>query len=191
MRLGIFGGTFDPPHRAHAMAVLWALQSGEVDRVLVVPMARHPFGKDPAAPFAERVAMCRLLVAEFAADCVEVSDIEGRREGVSYTIDTVRHLAAERPGVALRLVVGTDIIDDLPRWREGEELVRLAPPLVVPRIVEDARDERLGLRPGALPMLSSTLIREMLARGQDVDHLLPRRIADRIRERKLYHRDDA
>jgi nicotinate-nucleotide adenylyltransferase len=186
LRLGIFGGSFDPPHRAHVAAILWALQSGEVDRVLVVPAARHAFGKAHRAPFADRVAMCRLAVCEFAQGLVEVLDIEGQRGGVSYTVDTVRALAAMRPGATFRLIVGSDIVADLAQWHESAALLALAPPLVVPRIVEGAPDERLGLRPGALPMLSSTTVRTRAARGESITDLVPHRVADYMRRHGLY-----
>ena len=76
--LGIFGGTFDPPHCSHAMALLWALQSGEVDRVLVIPAARHPFGKDPGASYDDRLEMCRLMAAELYWH--EVNELRRRLE---------------------------------------------------------------------------------------------------------------
>ncbi len=184
--LGIFGGTFDPPHRSHAAACLWALQTGAIDRVLMIPTARHAFGKEPGASFAQRLEMCRLAVEPFAPGLVEVSDIEGRREGVSYMIDTVRALEAERPGDAFRLLVGSDILDDLPKWRESEKLLRLAPVLEIPRIAVESLGPPHGLRPGALPMLSSSTVREMIARGEDVSALVPEKIAKYIIENSLY-----
>jgi nicotinate-nucleotide adenylyltransferase len=138
MRFGIFGGTFDPPHLGHAMACLWALETGEVDRVLMIPTARHAFGKQPAAGFDHRLAMCR-LAARHLGEHVEISDIEGRREGVSYMVDTLRALAADRPGATFRLLVGTDIVGDVPKWRESAEILRLAPLLVLPRLLPGDR----------------------------------------------------
>ncbi|MBI5153815.1 nicotinate-nicotinamide nucleotide adenylyltransferase [Candidatus Poribacteria bacterium] len=180
MRLAIFGGTFDPPHMAHVMAVAWALHSGEVDRVLVVPAARHAFGKQPAAPFADRIEMCRLAVSVFAPGLVEVLDIEGRREGTSYMVDTVRELQLERAGDSFRLLVGSDIVPDLPKWRESGTVLRLAPPLVVPRQGEGAA------MPGALPMLSSTFVREALARGEDIAGLAPYGVLKYVAVHVLY-----
>ena len=181
MRIGFFGGTFDPPHRAHAMVVLWALQSGEVDRVLVVPMARHPFGKQPAAPFHHRVEMCRLMISEFDGALASVSTIEGERDDVSYTVDTVRELAKRMTGCSFRLIVGTDVMNDLPKWREADALLRLAPPLGVPRMLEGERS-----RPGALPLLSSTQVRDALFSGGDVAGLIPYKVVVYIRQHHLY-----
>lgn len=186
MRLGIYGGTFDPPHRSHALAVLWALQSGEIDRVVLVPASQHAFGKNPVADVYHRLEMCRILVREFREELVEVSDIEARRPGVSYMIETVRQLKREHNDAPMRLVVGTDLLGDLPRWREGEELIRLASPLVVPRIIEGVKTAECGPRPGALPMLSSTTVREHLSRGLDTGELLSSAVAEYIRQHKLY-----
>jgi len=186
MNLGIFGGTFDPPHVAHAMAVLWALQSGAVDRVLVIPAARHAFGKEPGASFAQRMEMCRIAFADFAPGFVEISDIEDRREGPSYMVDTLRAVQRERAGDALRLIVGTDIVDDLPKWREGGEVQRLAPPLVVPRIVTMDPHPDLGPRPGALPLLSSTIVRGLLARRGDTTGLVSAAVRAFIEAHRLY-----
>ncbi|MDK2971259.1 MAG: nicotinate-nucleotide adenylyltransferase [Candidatus Sumerlaeota bacterium] len=185
-RIGIFGGSFDPPHRAHAAAILWALQSGEIDRVLMIPAARHAFGKQHTASFEQRASMCHLAVAEFAPGLVEVSRIEGERTGVSYSIDTVEELARLHPEASFRLLVGTDILDDLGAWHRGGELLRLAPPLVIPRIVEHSAHPERGVRPGALPMLSSTTIRERAARSEDISLLVPSRVARFIADQGLY-----
>jgi len=179
--LALYGGTFDPPHVAHAMAVHWLLMQDGIDGVLVVPAAQHAFGKSPVASFDDRLAMARLMVAHLDPARVEVLDIEGRREGTSYTIDTVREILAARPGVELRLAIGSDNLTDLPKWRESEELLRLAPPVVVPRIVSPA-----DVRPGALPMVSSTFVREALAGRRDTGGLVPANVMDYIRRHGLY-----
>ncbi|MCB2156692.1 nicotinate-nicotinamide nucleotide adenylyltransferase [bacterium] len=187
MRIGIFGGTFDPPHRAHTMAIVWALQTGEVDRVLVIPAARHAFGKEPGASFAHRVAMCRIAIEPLADGLATVDPLEGEREGKSFMVDTIRILRDRHPDDSCRLLVGTDIIDDLPKWREGEAVVELAPPLEIPRIVTDSGDPARGLRPGALPMVSSTEVRERLAAGrEDAAELIAAPVLDYIRIHKLY-----
>lgn len=179
--LALYGGTFDPPHVAHAMAVHWLLMQPGIDGVLVVPAAQHAFGKEPGAPFEHRLAMVRLAVAHLDPERVETSDIEGRRDGTSYTIDTVRTILRERPGVALRLAIGSDNLKDLPKWRESAELRRLAPPVVVPRIVSAG-----DVRPGALPMVSSTHVRELLAGGEDAAGLVPAAVMEYVRRHGLY-----
>lgn len=180
-RLALYGGTFDPPHVAHAMAVHWLLMQDGVDGVLVVPAAQHAFGKAPVASFDDRLAMARLMVAHLDPARVEVLDIEGRREGTSYTIDTVREILATRPDIELRLAIGSDNVTDLPKWRESAELRRLAPPVVVPRIVSPK-----DVRPGALPMVSSTFVREALAGMHDEEGLVPANVMDYIMAKGLY-----
>jgi nicotinate-nucleotide adenylyltransferase len=163
------------------LAAYWALESGEVDRVLVVPTARHAFGKVPGASFEERLALCRIAFARLPE--VEISDIEGRRDGVSYMIDTLEQLAAERPGYALRLIVGTDVARDLPKWRRGADVLRIAPPLLLPRPQPGARFDD---HPGSLPPISSSQVRECLHAGADARHLLSANVLRQIRERQLY-----
>lgn len=181
-RLGVFGGTFDPPHLGHTLAALWCLETGEVDRVLVVPVAEHAFGKRPAASFAQRLEMCRLAM-ERLGDGAEITDIEGRRPGVSYMVETLRSLQEEMPEAALRLIVGTDVVRDLPKWRAGEEVQRLAPPLVLPRPEDDAR---FADHPGALPPISSTAVRKALRTGRGIEHLISARVRAYIKEQGLY-----
>ncbi|MEQ8821706.1 MAG: nicotinate (nicotinamide) nucleotide adenylyltransferase [Sumerlaeia bacterium] len=187
MRIGIFGGTFDPPHNSHLMACLWALNTGEVDRVLMIPTARHAFGKEPAAPFAHRLAMCAAAAQVFAPGRIEISDIEGRREGTSYMVDTVEQLLGERPGEQFRLIVGSDIIDSLPKWRAADRLTDMAPVLEVPRIsATDPNQSKYKEFLGAVPMLSSTEVRQRLAQGGDVRGLIPAPVVEYIRAHGLY-----
>ncbi len=182
-RLGVFGGTFDPPHRSHVFAVLWALQSGEIDRVLLVPTVEHAFGKKPAATFFHRMEMCRLAVREIAGGLVSVSGIEGRRQGTSYMVDTLRALRVECPDSSLRLIVGSDILDELEKWKEPGEVQRLAPLLIVPRLGHLQR-----ARIGHLPRLSSTDVRQLLQAGEDVASLVPNAVLQYIRDHGLYPR---
>lgn len=180
-RLGVFGGTFDPPHRSHVFAVLWALQSGEVDRVLVVPTAEHAFGKRPGAAFGQRLEMCRLAMQELAEGLVEISDLEGRRDGPSYMVDTLRSLHAEHPESNLRLIVGSDILAEMHLWKKPEEVQRLAPLLVVPRLGHASENDL-----GQLPRISSTDVRGMIGCGEEVGHLVPHRVLAFIRDNGLY-----
>ncbi|OPZ10733.1 MAG: Nicotinate-nucleotide adenylyltransferase [candidate division BRC1 bacterium ADurb.BinA364] len=180
MILGIYGGSFDPPHLCHVFAAHYALAAGEIERVLVAPCFTHPFGKS-LAPFHDRIAMCRLAM-EALGGRVEVSDIESRRPGPSYTIDTIRALASERPADRFRLIVGSDILDEAPKWRAFDEIRRLAPLIVVPR----------GPRPNgaatlfSLPDVSSTAIRDALRQGRPAGDALPRNVLDYIFANGLY-----
>lgn len=169
LRLGVFGGTFDPPHYGHVMACLYALECGTIDRLHVVPTARHPWGKQPTHSFADRLEMCRLALRRLGGDVV-VDAREGERDGPSYMIDTLESLAADFPGASLRLVVGTDVASTVAQWHRGEELLRRAPLLVVPRL--DAT-RPLADQVGALPLLSSSDVREALRSGRGIEALVP------------------
>lgn len=193
MRLGLFGGSFNPPHVAHTMAALYALETGGVDRVLVVPCADHPFGKG-LAPFADRLKMCRLAFARLG-EAVEVSDIEARRNAPSYTIDTVRELRRLRPDDEIRLIVGSDILDELDRWKDAGELRRMVELFVVPRAADRAGETYPKFQDGAsggeyvpfsLPAISSSQLRERLARGESADGLIARDVLKFIRDHRLY-----
>ena len=184
MRLAVFGGSFDPPHGAHTGCVLWALETGEVDAVVLVPSGRHPFGKQPAASFEDRLEMTRRALEPFAASRAWASDIE-RPVGTAptYMIDTLRALLATHPGASLRLLAGSDVLAELHKWKSADEVRALAPPLEVPRQGPGEKGERWV---GALPNLSSSLIRQRLAEGQPVDGWVPARVLATIRERGLY-----
>lgn len=182
-RVGIFGGSFNPPHMAHILVVAWALGSGEVDEVWAIPTGGHPFGKKLAA-FDDRMEMTRRALACFG-EKVRVLDIE-REPRVHYSIETMRDLARQYPQNRWRWVMGSDTLLDASRWLEYDRLMEMAPPLVVPRS---------GCAPGeispasfALPNLSSTLIRERIAKGgsEELAGLIPAEILDYIRTHALY-----
>lgn len=182
--IGLFGGSFNPPHLAHVLVAAWALAGGAVDQVWVMPSGGHPFGKK-LAPFDERAELCRLAFACFG-ERVRLEEIE-REPVVHYSIDTLHELRRRHPGRAWRWVMGSDTLEDAAHWKRFDELTRLAPPLVIPR-----RDH-LASAPHpatdfALPDISSTLLRGRLARRQlaGLEDLIPAPVLARILERGLY-----
>ncbi len=185
-RIGIYGGSFNPPHMAHVLVVAWALASGEIDRVWVIPTGGHPFGKQLAA-FEDRMEMCRRALAPFG-ERVAYLDVE-REPRVHFSIETMRELAARHPELSWRWIMGSDTLGDAPRWRDYDLLMKLAPPLVVPRRGAGAQPEAAAKLDFALPNLSSTFIREMVAagRGLELAGLLPRGVLELVLERGLYH----
>lgn len=146
-RLGLLGGSFHPPHLGHILLAHLALLSGEVDRVLVIPAFHHAFGKD-LAPFGHRLAMARAAFAPLAAYVV-VTDLERHLPCPSYTINTLEALLPHFPGAFWHLMLTSETVQDLPKWKEGERLTRLAPPLVFPRSSH--------LLPSSLPSGSTVL----------------------------------
>lgn len=184
-RVALFGGSFNPPHVGHVMVATWLLSTGKADEVWLVPAGTHAFGKS-LAPFADRVAMARAAVAPLG-DRVRVEEVEGERDGTSYTIDTVEILRARHPDVRFSLVVGTDILVERPKWKEFDRLLTLVDLLIVRRagVAGSEKDDPKNPSP-LFPEVSSTDIRARLAEGKSVEGLVPRAVLDEIGARRLY-----
>jgi nicotinate-nucleotide adenylyltransferase len=181
VNVAVFGGSFNPPHVAHVMACALVLAVEDVERILVVPAYRHPFAK-PLAPYEDRLAMCALAFAGMPQ--IEVSRVEQELGGESRTLRTLEHLAAAHPGWRLRLVIGADILGEAPRWFGFDAITKLAPPIVLGRAGFDAP----GAGPALLPEVSSTRVRDAIARGawEEAGHLVPRAVLAHIRTKELY-----
>jgi len=180
-KVAIFGGSFNPPHLAHVLAVTVVLATEEIDRVLVVPTFKHPFAK-PLAPYEDRVEMCALAMGWLPR--VEVSRVEEELGGESRTLRTLEHLRAANPDWAMRLVMGADLLLEAPRWFRFDAIQALAPPLVVGRVGV----ETPGAPPAVLPAISSTDVRTKIAaaKWEELAHLVPRDVLALIRARRLY-----
>ena len=195
-RVGLFGGTFNPPHIGHLALLEAGLAQLGLDRVLVVPVARPPHKESVEDPGAEhRLAMARLLCA--GDQRIEVSDVEVRRGGPSYTVDTLRALHESNPQDELTFIAGGDMATSLPAWREPDEVLRLARFAVAERTgAERAAVQRAiaGLE-GAdrvvffdMPRveLSSSAVRRAVAEGRPIRDLVPDAVAAYIDEHGLY-----
>jgi nicotinate-nucleotide adenylyltransferase len=182
--VAIYGGSFNPPHIAHQMAALYVLETASVDELWLVPACRHAFGK-PLAPFSDRVQMCE-LAARALGPRVKVSDIEGAIGGESRTLRTIRRLQAMWPDHVFSLVIGADLVDEVPSWQGGAELQATGPFIVVGRGGVAKAEETEGAERVAMPAVSSSSVRQRLAVGQSVERLVPRLVLDYISERKLY-----
>ncbi len=174
----LFGGSFDPPHLGHLLAATWALATHELDELLVVPAFDHAFDKE-LTPFEHRLRMAELAFAPLRA--ARVSDLEARMGGESFTVRTLERLRDERPEVRWHLVVGTDIVDQIPRWHEGHRIPELCDLLVVGRGgYGRAADDLL------MPEVSSTDVRRRLRAGAPADALVPRTVLAYVAEHGLY-----
>lgn len=198
-RLGILGGSFDPPHRAHLQVARAARQAFSLDHVVFVPAARPPHKPERVlAAGQERARMLALLLDDEPA--VSVWGVELARPGRSYTIDTVNELRREvGPDVELFLILGSDNLPGLPGWRAAEELLAMVQPIVVPRPgfpVEASELEALSaaararLVVGVLDCepvdLSSSALRARLARGEDPGDAVPERLREYVLARGIY-----
>ena len=178
MRTGIYGGSFNPPHMAHLMVCAYALASGEVDRVLVIPCARHAFNKE-MIPYNHRLKMCQLAIEDIFQN-VEVSDIESQRSEISYMIDTLKELQIRHPDDSFRLIIGTDILEEIPRWKEPDQVREIAPILVVPRLDSKKVEQDSGDYHFTLPEISSSLIRKKLSSNESINGLVPAKVENYI-----------
>jgi nicotinate-nucleotide adenylyltransferase len=189
-RLGLFGGTFDPVHIAHLAAAVEARGALALDRMLLV-VAPDPWQKqgEVVAPAALRYEMVAAAVADLPQ--LEASDIELEREGPTYTIDTVEALACDGVSRELYLVVGADVANTIHTWKRADELRALVTLAVVTRDGNE-RVAPTGWRVEhvAMPRLdvSSTDIRERVARGRPIDVFVPSAAVRVISAHGLYTR---
>lgn len=195
-RIGVFGGTFDPPHVGHLRVAEAAREALGLDRVLWMPAATNPHKQGQAqSPPEHRLAMVRLATADHPA--FEVSGLELDRSGASYTVDTLRALAAARPGVDWTLLVGGDSLASFARWREPEAILGLARLAVYPRPGVDLSAlpadvlARAAILDAPLLDVSATAIRAMLKAGRSARYLVPDAVLAYADARALYRASGA
>jgi nicotinate-nucleotide adenylyltransferase len=186
LRIGVFGGSFDPPHVGHVLAAGLALAVAPIDRLLVVPALAHALDKQEHAAFRHRVAMCELAFADLRH--LDVSDVEAALGAPSRTLHTLEALAAAHPGASFRLVLGSDLLAEVGRWLAFDRVAALAPPFVIARTGHPS--ERADT-PVALPEVSSTEVRERLSQGRSADGLVPRAVLAYVAEHGLYRAEPA
>jgi nicotinate-nucleotide adenylyltransferase len=197
MRVGVFGGTFDPVHLGHLILAEQCREQAKLDQVLFVPAAQPPHKARPHAAFAQRVEMLQLAISGNPAFAVD--ELENDRSGPSYTADTLAELQRRRPGDELFLIIGADSLRDLPSWYEPRRIVELATLVVVARpdspTPESLRERlqlddhtRLRWQRVEAPLIgiASRELRSHLAEGRSVRYQVPRAIEAYIRDKGLY-----
>ena len=195
-RLGLFGGTFDPPHFGHLIVAQDAAEQLSLDRLLFVVAALppHKLGED-LAPADLRLRMVEEAVAR--NPLLGVSDVELTREGPSYSVDTLRHYRRELPETELIFLMGADQLAEFHEWQEPEAVGQLATLVAVARGGIDPRD----MPPMALPRgvrvefkqievtridISSTEVREKVRSGRSIQYMVPREVRTIIERNRLY-----
>ena len=190
-RVGLFGGSFNPPHVAHQLVALYVLET-LLDEVWFVPTYSHPFGKQ-LTPYDHRIAMCELAAAPLGARAVvsrAEQELAERPDFVtSHTLDLIEHVIAKHTDAKFHLVVGADILGETHKWHRWDEVTRLAPPIVIGR-------SGYALPPGmietgvVMPEVSATRVRELLAQSgaasPEVSALLPQTVLRYIARHGLY-----
>lgn len=202
MRIGLFGGTFDPPHVGHILAASDAFEALRLDALHFIPAAQQPLKQGRhSATAADRLAMVHLLASEDERFCVDAIEIE--RAGLSYTVDTLEVFAARSPEDERYLLIGADVVDTFAQWRAPQRIAELATLAVLRRETSGKTVERAALV-GALRAItggagstavvldsrrvdvSSTEIRERVRNGRSLHGFVPDAVARYITERGLY-----
>ena len=208
MNVGVLGGTFNPIHLAHLRLAEEMREALALERVLLIPAGDPPLKRGGVAPAAHRLEMVRRAVA--ANPALEVQDLEIRRAGPSYTVDTLAELRERMPDASLWFIVGADTLPELGAWREPERLFALASFAVATRpghpqrlrellpaglarafrdgprgLVHDSGNE-LRQIPFTPLAISASDIRARIARGGSIRYLVPDEVIEYVRKQKLY-----
>ncbi|HUX07423.1 MAG TPA: nicotinate-nicotinamide nucleotide adenylyltransferase [Acidobacteriota bacterium] len=183
IKIALFGGGFDPPHKGHVAFCRALAGSGLFDRVWVLPTFRHPFGKGAAA-FEDRLQMCRLAFSELS-DRVEVRDDEVHVGGDGYTVELIRWLQERHLQYDFSLVLGSDNYEVRTRWKDFDEIERLVDVRFFGRKGWEELNRKLHI-PAPFPRVSSEEIRGRIAEGKMPRNKLPRAVAAYIKEKGLY-----
>lgn len=203
-RLLLFGGTFDPPHNGHLQMLQSCVAAVRPDRVLIVPTHLPPHKRAGSTPGPARLAMCRAaFVPRFAA--AHVSTMELLRRGKSYSYDTVAALRRYCPETEIFLAVGSDMLLTLPSWHRYEQLKEMVTFVAQMRQKGEgaeseakqfaqtlqAKGARVLFAEGPVQEISSTEIRELAAKGEDISALVPKEVLAIIQQRNLYRKGEA
>jgi nicotinate-nucleotide adenylyltransferase len=200
VRVGVFGGTFDPVHLGHLVSAERCREQARLDQVLFIPAARPPHKLDRSTtPWTQRVEMLRLALAGQPA--FQVEELEKERPGPSYTVDTLAELRKRSPELLLHLILGADCLPDLAQWHEPVRIFELAEVLLVARPgwplwpVEKLRGElkvpperSLSFKVVEAPLLeiASRDLRERVQKGRSIRYLVPRAVECYIETHELY-----
>jgi len=180
LEVALFGGSFNPPHIGHLLAADFVKATEPVDEIWLIPSFRHPFGKELVS-FEHRLRMCELMSAD-TSGWLRACGVEQRLGGDGRTVDTIAHLKTEFPEHRFTLVLGSDILEDLPHWKDFAKIEQMARILIVHR----AGHPSPRAAGPALAEVSSTDIRDRLQRGELPAHWIPRRVLEYARAHRLY-----
>ncbi len=190
-KLGIFGGTFNPPHMAHLLAAEGVRDHLKLDKILFVPAAIPPHKlKEDVIPARHRLEMVRLAIE--GNPSFEVSDVELRRKGPSYTIDTVLDLKRRLPGNDIYFIMGIDLLIEFDSWKEPDRiltecnLVAMNRPGFDLAVVDKDLLSRVELVNVPSVDISSTNIRRRVKSGRSIRYLVPAKVEDYIRRNSIY-----
>ena len=191
-KTGVFGGAFNPVHNGHVRLAEEAVKQLKLRRLLIIPTYVSPHKHTELLPFEDRAEMCRRAFGHIPG--VEVSNIEVRLGGTSYSINTVRALKEMYPDEQLFLLIGGDMLFSFDKWYKYESLLKETKVCAVARdddslvdMMEYANEiGRVKVLPTQAVTMSSTQVRETVANGGDISEMVPAGVAEYIREKGLY-----
>lgn len=172
-RVGLFGGSFNPPHIGHTAICRWLFSRGLVDRLWAIPCYVHPLDKQ-LAPFHHRMVMCQLAFNKLMLP-IDVLDVEKRLGGVSMTLRTIEHLKRENPGRRFVLITGSDVSAESDKWHQFEKIREEVDIVRIPRGPKSP-----------IPDVSSTDVRQRIVMGESYSDLVEKEIAVYIVTKGLY-----
>jgi len=185
MKIGILGGTFNPPHIGHVILAQEVYQKLGLDRIFFIPTNLPPHKESHNVDAGHRLAMTKLATKADAH--FEVLDLEIKRGGVSYTIDTVRELKAKYRGSTFYLIVGSDLANDFPTWKYFEDLRRAVKIVVAKRRAYPLEHDERFIKLSIVQMgISSSYIRTLIKKRFSVKYLVTDEVAAYIEKHKLY-----
>jgi nicotinate-nucleotide adenylyltransferase len=176
MKIGFFGGSFNPPHLGHLLAATYALKVHKLDEVWIAPVFHHPFAKE-MIDFDHRLAMCNLLVEKITPP-FRVIDIEKNLNQGGKTIHTLRKLKIDHPNDEFILIIGSDLKEQIKTWNDAEDLQKEFKIVVVPRGLEND--------PTSIPNISSTNIRAESYTKEQIKNVVTPEIYDYMIKEKIY-----
>ena len=190
-KVGVFGGTFDPPHVGHLIAAERVVEQAGLDHLLFVPTSVPPHKKD-LEPAEGKHRLQMLLRSVHGNPRLRVSDIELQRGGVSYTVDTLRQLTASMPETDFSFVMGMDMLADFPNWKSRDEILDLAEILVLTRPdfplpkLEHRFRERVRICKIPDVGVSSSEIRRRVKEGKSIRYMVVEAVQAYIQKYRLY-----
>ena len=185
MKIGVFGGTFDPVHNGHINAFAETYIGMKLDKVIIVPTFISPFKKQAGSTDSHRLNMLKLAVEDY--DFAEIDTFEIDQQKVTYTFDTLKYLKGKYPDDELYFIIGTDHFISFDKWAHADKLHDLAKFVVL-----DRNDELYNVEAPFIKLstniveISSTLIRERLKSNTEVRHLIHEQVYRYIKEQRLY-----
>jgi nicotinate-nucleotide adenylyltransferase len=193
-RIGLLGGTFDPPHIGHLLLAQEAIHCADLDEVWFVPVGIPPHKeREEIASNDDRLAMIKRAI-KGKETLFNICTIELEREGKSYTIDTVRTLTKKHPDVRFFFIIGGDMVKSLPTWKGIDELLATVTFIGFKRpgvLLDSPYQDQLMLVEGPEVNVSSTMIRERMTEGKPISYLLPLDVERYIYEKGLYKTNES